>query len=173
MRKTILGGILAALLLTAGCGGSGGDGALSGEEYEATIVEIGDTLEQAFADVATEAQSVSQDIGSLDEAGEAFDSLAQTVAQGADALTDAAAELDSLEPPDDAADANQALAAGLRALSSDLSELEEALQGGDFSQIVQLGNELQEIATSEAGTQIEAAIQELQSLGYDVQGDDG
>ena len=173
-RAITLAGVATAALLAAGCGGGDDGGALSREQYEATIVEIGNTLEQAFADVATEAQSISGgDIGSLDEAGEAFDSLAATVAKGAQALTDAAGELEALEPPEDAASTNDDLASGLRALADDLGELEAALEGGDFTQIVQLGNQLQEIATSDAGRRIETAIDELKSLGYDVEGEDG
>jgi uncharacterized phage infection (PIP) family protein YhgE len=173
MRRAALVIGAAALLALAGCGGGGGGESLSEEDYGTAVQETGNVLEEAFAEIAEEAQAVSGDVGSLDEAGEALEALAATVAKGADALETAANDLETLEPPDEAADANQQLVDGLRALAADFDELEAALEGGDFSEIIALGEELQQIASSDAGKQIESAIEELESQGYDVQGDDG
>jgi uncharacterized phage infection (PIP) family protein YhgE len=173
MRRVAAAIGTAVLLVAGGCGGGGDGEALSSENYGDAVAEVGDVLEQAFGEVAEEAQGLSGDVDSLEAAGDALDSLAGTVAKGSEALLTAADDLEGLEPPDDAIEANQQLADGLRALAADMDELEAALQDGDFSEIVNLGRQLEQIATSDAGMQIETAIRELESLGYDVEGNDG
>lgn len=168
MKKVALA-LAAAALLAAGCGSGGSGETLSKEEYQASVVEVGMVLESSFDEIAEETTSVEGDIGSLDEAGAAFEQLATSIEEGADALEQAADDLDELDPPEEAESANSALADGLRALAADLRELATALEGGDFSEILELGRELQEIATSEAGKQIEGAIEELRSLGFEVE----
>jgi hypothetical protein len=173
MRRTAAAIGAAMLLAAGGCGGGGDGETLSAESYGDAVADVGDVLEQAFAEVAEEAQGLSGDVDSLEAAGDALDSLAETVATGSEALLTAAGDLEELDPPDDAVEANQQLADGLRALSDDMDELEAALQEGDFSEIVSLGRQLEQIATSDAGLQIESAIRDLESLGYDVEGNDG
>jgi predicted nuclease with TOPRIM domain len=172
VRRILVALGAAAVLAAAGCGGSGGGESLSKEEFQAAVVDVGMVLEAAFDEIAEETTAVGEDIGSLDEAGAAFEALAVSIEEGSAALEQAADDLDELEPPDEAKDANDELASGLRALAADLDELAAALEGGDFTQILELGRELQEIATSDAGKQIEGAIEELKSLGFDVEGDE-
>jgi hypothetical protein len=168
----VLAALAALLMLVAGCGGDDGGGALSKEEYSTQVGEIGDTLQAAFADIAKKAESISAaDVGSLSEAGDLLDELAVVVEDGAAALQDAADELDAITPPDDAADANQGLAAGLSALSQQFTDLQAALEGGSFAEIAELAKGIQEIATSEAGTQVSDAIESLKAKGYDVEGE--
>lgn len=172
MRIVLALAATAFVFVLAGCGGGGDGGALSKDDYSTKVGEIGDTLQTAFEDIATEADSISsEDVGSLSEAGDLLDRLAVVVADGATALQDAADELESLTPPDDAVEANEQLAAGLDALARQFTDLQDALEGGSFGEITELAKGIQEIATSDAGKQVSAAIDDLKAKGYEVEGE--
>jgi hypothetical protein len=156
----------------AACGGGTGSEALSKEEYEQTVADAGDTLGQAFENLSTRASEISgENLSSGEDFEGLLDELASVVGDAAGTVSDAADELEGLEPPEDAVEANEQLATGLQALADDLEELEAAVAAGDLANVFDLSAGLQEIATSDAGTQIQSAIDELTSLGYEVQGE--
>jgi hypothetical protein len=173
MRRIALALFVVATVTVAavGCGGSegGGGDALSKEDYGAKVASVGQSLATAFEGVAEEAGSVdASQIESVDDLSALMTTLADAVAGGIASLESAADELESVDPPGDAADAHGQLVDGLRKLAADFGELEQAIRDGEFSDIVSLGTELQNIATSEAGTLIQGAIDDLKAKGYDV-----
>jgi hypothetical protein len=171
MRKWIgIAAVALGLVAAAGCGGGDGGSALSKDEYQAEVVAAGEQVAAQFERIATEAQSISgAGIGSLDDASQAFTDLAAVVTTGEEELRGFAAKLDSLTPPDDAASANDKLVDGFTQLADDFGSLATALEGGEISEVLQLGKELEAITDSEAGTTIQSAIDELEQAGYEFE----
>lgn len=168
MRTWIgIAAVALGLVAAAGCGGGDGGSALSKEEYQAEVVAAGQQVAAQFEEIATQAQSLSAaDIGSLDDASAVFQDLADVVATGEDELRSFADKLAGLEPPEDARAANDKLVEGFGQLADDFGALGAALEGGEISQITQLGQQLESVVSSEAGKTIEAAIKELEDAGY-------
>ncbi len=101
MRNAVI--LLACLLgvvVMAGCGGGGGGdgGALSKEDYEAAMQSLQTDLE-ASTDELQQAFSDPSDI----------DAMSDGLSQTADLMSDASQSLDEIEPPEDVAEAHQAM----------------------------------------------------------------
>ena len=151
--------LIAGTALLAGCGGGGGGGeTLTKDEYQEKVTAAGKELAASFEEIGKEAQAMSKDVSSLDDAKQLFSNLSDVVAKGEENLRTAADELDSISPPDDAQEANDKLVAGLEKMADDFGNLASALDGGSIADIATLGAKLQNITSSEAGKLIQEAI---------------
>lgn len=162
--------VLASSAALTACGGGGGGAALTKEEYGQDVSQAGESLAQAFQELSTKAsEAAGTDITSGDDLNAMMDTLASVLGDAATKVNAAADKLDSLNPPDDATAANDKLVEGLRTLAGDVEELQSAVENGDFANVLDLAAQFQEIASSEAGTQIQSAIDELKEKGYAVE----
>jgi hypothetical protein len=171
-RIALLPCALALLAAASACGGSGSSGSpLSKADYSQRVAGVGDALEASFSDIAAEANSAASEIDSGDELTALTKKLTAAPQKDVDALGSAADELEGLMPPEDAAEANVQLAAGLRQVAGEFARLVDALESGDLAEVLDLANSLQDIASSEGAQAVEAAITELKAQGYDVAGE--
>jgi hypothetical protein len=160
--------VVALVVVTAGCGGGESQSTLSRNEYEAKVVAAGKSLASQFESISNEAAALSSgELDSLDDADQLFEDLGAVVSKGETELRIFADDLAALAPPDDASDANAALASAFGSLADDFGTLGAALEDGSISDITQLAAKLQAIGSSEAGTAIQSAIEELEKAGYD------
>jgi hypothetical protein len=158
---------LAFVVAAAGCGGGGSSSTLSKDEYQTKVVAAGQDLAKQFENISKEADRLSgTGVNSLGDASKLFKDLGVVVSRGEDELRSFADDLSSLSPPDDAKNANEALAKGFGQLADDFGELGAALKDGSISDVTQLAAKMQAIGTSEAGTSIQGAIDELEKAGY-------
>ena len=135
-------------LVAAGCGGT------SKEEYEEQIDEIGTELDRQFTGIGREIQGS----GSLRKA-------APEVDNGAEALDEAADDLEDVEPPDDAQAAHNKIVAGIRTLANDFRKAARAAASNDTKALLELfGN----IGASKGARTIAEARKDLEDAGYDV-----
>jgi hypothetical protein len=149
LHSAIAIGLATVALVAAGCGGT------SKEDYEKEIDGIGQTLDEQFTDIGRDIQSS----GSLENA-------ADDVEKGADALDDAAADLEDIDPPDDAEEAHAKIVAGVRSLADDFREAARAAGANDAQKVLDLfGN----IEASEGFKKIQEARAELKDAGYNVE----
>jgi hypothetical protein len=170
-KAVVLLALLVSSALLAACGGGGGGTTLSKEEYGQTVAQAGDSLGQAFEELATKASDAAQsDISSGEDLNTMMDTLATVLGDAAAKVNAQADTLEGLDPPEDAQAANDKLVAGLRALAGDVEELQTAVENGDFANVLDLAAKFQEVASSDAGAQIQSAIDELKGKGYDVEG---
>ena len=172
MKRTLssLVAVLAFVAVVAGCGGSDSSSTLSKEEYEAKVVAAGTNLASQFESISKEASALSSgEPKSLDDASQLFADLGEVVSKGETELRTFADDLAALSPPEDARDANTALARAFGLLADDFGTLGAALDDGSISDITQLAAKLQAIGTSEAGTAIQSAIEELEKAGYNFE----
>jgi hypothetical protein len=143
--------LLAALaLVAAGCGGT------SKDDYEKKVDAVGKTLDDQFTEIGRDIQSA----GSLPKA-------AGDVEKGADALDEAAADLDDIDPPDDAKDAHEKIVGGVELLADDFRAASKAAASNDTAKVLEL---LGGLETSKGFKQITQARNELKDAGYDVEG---
>jgi hypothetical protein len=144
-------GTLAGLLVA--CGG----GQLSHEEYQQKLDEVrSDLEEQEEAFTGLNPQSFQN-----------LDQVAELFSRGADASDRVADELDGVDPPDDAAAANEKIVTGMRTLADLLNQFAEAADQGDLQKIQELGQQFQGGPPPEIQA-LEDAIQELRDAGYNV-----
>ena len=155
--------LISALL--AGCGGGGSD-TLTKDEYQAQVTAAAKELAASFSEIGKEANSLTGDVSSLNDAKELFAKLSDVVAKGEDNLRSFADELNALSPPEDAKEANAKLADGLDKLADDFGSLATALDDGSISDIAALGTKLQNITTSEGGKLVQEAVKLLEKAGY-------
>ena len=142
---------LAALaLLAAGCGGT------SKEDYEDEVDQIGETLDEQFTEIGRDIQ----ESGNLKLA-------ADEVAKGAEVLDDAAAELDDIDPPDDAEEAHVKVVDGVRLLADDFRAASRAAAANDAEKVLELFGDIE---SSEGFRKILEAREDLEAAGYDVEG---
>jgi hypothetical protein len=169
-RTLSLVAALALVVFGAGCGGGSSSSTLSKEEYQAKVVAAGTNLASQFENISKEANALSSgEVGSLDDAAQLFVELGGVVSKGETELRTFADELAALTPPDDARDANAALASAFGLLADDFGRLGAALEDGSIGDITQLAAKLQAIGSSEAGNAIQTAIGELEKAGYDFE----
>jgi hypothetical protein len=141
---------LATLAIAAvGCGGT------SKEDYEKEIDQVGQTLDDQFTEIGRDIQAS----GSLKNA-------ASEVEKGARALDDAAAELDDIEPPDDAEDAHTKIVDGVELLADDFREAARAAGANNAPKVLELFGNIQ---SSEGFKKIAEAREDLKDAGYDVE----
>jgi hypothetical protein len=146
--------MLAALALAASsCGG--GDKQLSKSEYETQVGAILQPLQG----------TTLQDLVSISPADK--DQAIAALKNGETKLHNAASNLSSMQPPDDAVDATQRLAHGVRQIADEVTVVRKAAEAGDFSKLVQFKVSL---ASDPAVSEIRDAALELINLGYNIAG---
>jgi hypothetical protein len=148
MSRYLALGLAAAALIAAGCGGT------SKDEYEDEINRIGETLEQEFTRIGRDLQSS----GGVENA-------ADEVREGAEAYDAAAAELEDIDPPDDAEDAHAKIVGGVELLADDLREAARAAAADDAAGVQTVFASLE---SREGFRRILEARNELKSAGYAV-----
>lgn len=132
----------------------GGGGRLSKSEFEAKIGSIirplqEQTLQRIVATGADDPEAVPR------------------LKDGEVKLHEAASELASLKPPDDAVEPTARLADGIEKIADRVTAVREAAQKGDFEKLVRFKVEVQD---DPAVSQIQGAVVELVNLGYNVAG---
>jgi hypothetical protein len=142
--------LAAATLIGAGCGGT------SKEDYEEEIDGIGQTLDEQFTQIGRDIQAS----GGLENA-------APDVDRGADALDDAVADLEEVDPPDDAEDAHEKIIEGVGLLADDFRAAAQAAGENDAPRVLKLFGDIQ---ATEGFQRIVEARDELRDAGYDVEG---
>jgi cytochrome c556 len=154
-RLTALVAMLAAVALaTAACGGGG---QLSHDQYQQKVNQIAASFK------AQQQQAVGA-LGSIKSPAD-LAKVAPAMNSVADAIDQVADQLDGLNPPDDAADANQKLVEGFHGIADSFRELAKAAQQKDLAKLQQLGQELQ---SSPATKDLNQAKTELQKAGYKI-----
>jgi hypothetical protein len=149
-RRAVAAGLAALSFAVAGCGGT------SKEDYQQEIDEVVQQRDDQFTEIARNIQAS----GSLESA-------AADIEKGAEALDDAAADLEDIEPPDDAEDAHQKIVDGFDTLAEDFRAAAQAASANDARRVLDLfGN----FEASAGFRKIEQARKELRDAGYDVEG---
>jgi chromosome segregation ATPase len=151
----------ASLVVLAGCGGDGGGGALSKEDYQKELTAATTQVEKAFTDLGAAFDNVSNEKGSLEDA-------AGEVGKIQDELNAAADDLDGVEPPENISQANDDLVEGLRQLSEDLEEMKTALEEGDAGALSKIGAGFENL---ESAKLLEKATNALEKEGYKLGSD--
>jgi hypothetical protein len=147
--------MLAALALAASSCGGGGDKQLSKSEYETQVGAILQPLQG----------TTLQDLVSISPADK--DQAIAALKNGETKLHNAASNLSSMQPPDDAVDATQRLARGVGQIADEVTVVRKAAEAGDFSKLVQFKVSL---ASDPAVSEIRDAALELINLGYNIAG---
>ena len=154
-RVSLLCSVMTAMLLTA-CGGGGGGDALSKQEYQDQLNTTRTELSTSFAALGTELEGALKGSGSLDDAASEVESIQEKLRAQAD-------ELESLTPPDDAAEANDKLASGMQELADDLDGFKSALESKNFGKIQAEANKIE---TFDSGKTLQQAGDDLEAAGY-------
>jgi hypothetical protein len=151
--------ILPAALALAGssCGGGGG-GQLSKSEYEAKIGAIVRSLQEPGGTL----QSIVT-LSATDREG-----AVRGLKDGESKLHDAASELASMKPPDDAVEPTQAIARGVREIADQVTAVRKDAERGDFARLVQFKLSL---GSDPAVSEIRDAAVQLINLGYNITGE--
>ena len=147
--------MLAALALGASSCGGGGEKQLSKSEYETQVGAILQPLQG----------TTLQDLVSISPADK--EQAIAALKNGETKLHNAASNLSSMQPPDDAVDATQRLAHGVGQIADEVTVVRKAAEAGDFSKLVQFKVSL---ASDPAVSEIRDAALELINLGYNVAG---
>ena len=156
VKRALLFVLLAATALAAtSCGGGGGNEQLSRSEYEAKVGAILQPIQQTTLPnlIAIAAADRERAVTALKD--------------GESKLHDAASELASMQPPDDAVDPTQRLADGIGHIADEVTAVRKDAENGDFARLVQFKVNL---ASDPAVSEIQAAVRDLVNLGYDIAG---
>jgi hypothetical protein len=158
VKRALLLILPAALaLMAAGCGG-GGDAQLSKSEFEAKIGAILQPLQG----------STLQDLVTI-SAGDR-ERAVRALKDGESKLHDAASELGSMKPPDDAVEPTRLLAKGVGEIADQVTAVRKDAERGDFARLVRFKITL---ASDPAVSEIRDAAVQLINLGYNVTGGEG
>jgi hypothetical protein len=157
VQRALLPVMLVALTLAASScgGGGGGDKQLSKSEYETQVGAILQPLQG----------TTLQNLVSISAADK--DQAVAALKEGETKLHDAASNLSSMQPPDDAIDPTQRLAHGVGQIADEVTTVRKDAERGDFSKLVQFKVSL---ASDPAVSEIRDASLELINLGYNVAG---
>lgn len=145
---------LCLVLVVSSCGG-GGNEQLSKSEYEAKIGAIlqplqGSTLQQLVT------------ISPADH-----DHAVSALKDGESKLREAASELNSMKPPDDAVEPTQLLAKGVNEIADEVTAVRKDAERGDFARLLRFKITL---ASDPAVAEIRDAALQLINLGYNPTG---
>jgi hypothetical protein len=144
--------VVALVLGAAGCGGGGaGSGdRLSKSEYEEQMRSIGSDLQDA---------SSSVDISTTTD----LDKVADAVADFQGELESAAGKVDDLNPPEDAEEETDKIAAALQAFANEFGKMEKAARAKDKDAL----QEAQQAVITE-GAEAQQAANDLKAKGFDI-----
>jgi hypothetical protein len=157
-KSAILLACLLGVVVMAGCGGGGGGdgGPLSKEDYEEQMQALQSDL-SASADEIQQAFSDPQDV----------DAMSEGLSDAADLLAEASSSLDDIAPPEDVAEAHQAMVDNSAAAAVKLREFADTVANASLAELQESLSEFQNI---EEFTELEAAVSEIQAKGYDIGG---
>ena len=156
MKRAVIAVLLAVLALAvSSCGGGGGSKQLSASEYETTVGDILQPLQQTTLP------------GIVAVAASDRDRAVTALKNGEAKLQDAASELGSMQPPADAVDPTQRLAEGINHIADEVTAIRKDAEQGSFGRLVQFKLN---IASDPAVAEIQAAVRDLINLGYDIAG---
>lgn len=143
-------GLLAAVVLLAGCGG--GSSRLSKKEYEQHLHRDATLIAKAATNAST------ADFNSPDQ-------YARRVALAQKDMARAAADLDTIKPPADADQDTKTIVVGVRYLAKALARLHHAATTSSFAEAQKVSSD---IAASPEVKGVGTAIKDLKGKGYDV-----
>lgn len=143
-------GLLAAVVLLAGCGGGGSR--LSKQEYEQHLKQDATLIAKAATNAST------ADFNSPAQ-------YARRVAVAQQDMTRAAEDLDALRPPADADEDTRTIVVGVRYLAKALARLHHAAATSSFAEAQRVSSD---IAASPEVKGVSTAIKDLKRKGYDV-----
>jgi hypothetical protein len=143
-------GLLAAVVLVAGCGG--GSSRLSKKEYEQHLHRDATLIAKAATNAST------ADFNSPDQ-------YARRVALAQKDMARAATDLDTIKPPADADQDTKTIVAGVRYLAKALARLHHAATTSSFAEAQKVSSD---IAASPEVKGVSTAIKDLKGKGYDV-----
>ena len=156
-RLLILLACASALAAVAGCGGDGGGGTpLSKQDYEQQMQALQSKL-SSTADELTTAFSNPSDIPAM-TAG-----LNKT----ADLLDEASQSLDDIEPPEDVADAHQAMVDNSAAAADKIRGLADKVENDSLSE---LQADVQDFQNFPEFADLQKAVADIKAKGYDIGG---
>jgi uncharacterized membrane protein len=158
-NAAILLACLLGVVVLAGCGGGGGDGGgepLSKEDYEQQMQALQSDL-SASANELQQAFSDPQDV----------DAMSEGLNDAADLLDEASSSLDGIAPPEDVADAHQAMVDNSAAAAVKLREFADTVANASLAELQASLSEFQNI---EEFTELQAAVSEIQEAGYNIGG---
>ena len=95
--------------------------------------------------------------------------LASALRKAAGLLDEAAADLDELEPPDDAAEAHEKVSAGASETADSFRDVAAQAQSGSSQDMLA---SLAQLTGSGGAVKLEEGLKELERKGYDVQTDE-
>lgn len=156
-RRALAASVAAVALIAAGCGDDNGDGgeSLSAEDYAAEIQGILDP-------VGPELQQIGGELSQLKDSQ--TEQIAAGLEESEGVLNDAIAEIEGVEPPEDAAEAQDQLVAAMEGFVSETEKFREAVLDGNARQ--------QATAFQQAGldfqTELQEAVSSYQEAGIQV-----
>jgi hypothetical protein len=151
--------LLGVVVVMAGCGGGGGGGGdepLSKADYEQQMQALQSDL-SASANELGQAFSNPQDV----------EAMSAGLNNAADLLDDASSGLDDISPPEDVADAHQAMVDKSAAAAEKLREFADTVANASLAELQDRLTEFQDI---EEFTELETAVRDIEAKGYDIGG---
>ena len=157
-RAVLLSALAATVVLASGCGSGGGE-RLSKDEYQRQAAAVGERLGTEFSDIE-----------STDETD--LSAIAPLMYRLADALDTLANEFDDLSPPQEVEGAHDRFVAAARATADDARAVGDRVE---HDSLVELQNHLSEldISKGESFRELQQAMADIRSAGYDFGGNFG
>ena len=148
-------------LAVAGCGGGGGGGgeALSKADYEQQMQELQATL----SSTADELQSAFSDPTDIN-------AMADGLTKAADLLDEASTGLADISPPEDVATAHQTMVDKSAAAADKIREFADKVR---TQPLADLQSSLADFQNITEFTELQAAVTEIKSKGYNIGGTSG
>jgi ABC-type glycerol-3-phosphate transport system substrate-binding protein len=148
MRPAFLILALLAVVLAAGCGGGSGN---STEEFQSSVVETRNTVDDALAHITDNPSGKEE--------------LLQRMEQAATKIDAAAESLSRKEAPEEMADEQQKLVTSLQQLAVDLSQTADQIRQPDFGGVLQNAGGL----SFESWEHANAVLAQLKKQGIEVE----
>ena len=160
--RTIVSALLVsvAALALVGCGGDEGGEALSQEQYQ-------EQLDQATTDLEEGSTDLNDELGAILSGDESVgDAAAEAVGTMVEQFRETASELEDVEPPENAQEANDEFVNGLRGYADELEEIQGSLEDGDLSEARSQLGRINELDSVQA---LQRAAEQLREAGYSVE----
>ena len=147
MRPAFLILALISVLLAAGCGGSSGN---STEDFQASVVETRDTVDDALANITDNPSGKEELLQRMETAATKIDAAAESLSRK--------------EAPEGMADEQEKLVTSLQQLAVDLSQTADQIRQPDFGGVLQGAQGL----SFESWEHANAALAQLKQQGIEV-----
>ena len=149
IARRIAPAAVAAALLVAGCGSSGG---VSKNYYVKSLNQAVASLQKSTASLGPDATSGGDAVKRLESGGKAMDVAAENFS--------------NITPPDDAKHAHGQIVEGLHKFADTFRDAASAARSKDDSKLLKV---LQGLQDSPGAKELQAATEELAAKGYNVQ----